>query len=121
MWLVLHLMIAGRLHWGAAAPKMGGRNVLAAFQFDNGWLWLTEAGTQRRASLHVVEGEAGLDALNAGGIEPLEVSRDAFAAALRANQSHVEASAHRSAYFQRHRQLRTPTRYCIARSYRRSR
>jgi formamidopyrimidine-DNA glycosylase len=80
---VLHLKIAGRLHWGAAAPKMGGRNVLAAFQFDNGWLWLTEAGTQRRASLHVVQGEAGLEALNAGGIEPLEVSRDAFAAALR--------------------------------------
>ena len=83
LWLVLHLKIAGRLHWGAAAPKMGGRNVLAAFQFDNGWLWLTEAGTQRRASLHVVQGEAGLEALNAGGIEPLEVSRDAFAAALR--------------------------------------
>jgi len=62
---------------------MSGRNVLAAFQFDNGWLWLTEAGTQRRASLHVVQGEAGLEALNAGGIEPLEVSRDAFAAALR--------------------------------------
>ena len=57
--------------------------MLAAFQFDNGWLWLTEAGTQRRASLHVVKGEAGLEALNAGGIEPLEVSRDAFAAALR--------------------------------------
>jgi formamidopyrimidine-DNA glycosylase len=83
LWLVMHLKIAGRLHWGAAAPKMGGRNVLAAFQFDNGWLWLTEAGTQRRASLHVVQGEAGLEALNAGGIEPLEVSRDAFAAALR--------------------------------------
>ena len=83
LWLVMHLKIAGRLHWGAAAPKMGGRNVLAAFQFDNGWLWLTEAGTQRRASLHVVQGEAGLEALNAGGIEPLEVSLDAFAAALR--------------------------------------
>ncbi len=83
LWLVMHLKIAGRLHWGAAAPKMGGRNVLATFQFDNGWLWLTEAGTQRRASLHVVQGEAGLEALNAGGIEPLEVGREAFAAALR--------------------------------------
>jgi len=82
LWLVMHLKIAGRLHWSAGSPKMGGRNVLAAFQFDNGWLWLTEAGTQRRASLHVVRGEAGLEALNAGGIEPLEVGREAFAAAL---------------------------------------
>ena len=84
LWLVLHLKIAGRLHWGAAAPKLGGRNVLAAFEFDNGWLWLTEAGTQRRASLHVVIGEAGLRALSAGGIEPLEASLAAFTAALRA-------------------------------------
>ena len=65
LWLVLHLMIAGRLHWNAKAPKLGGRNNLAAFEFDNGWLWLTEAGTQRRASLTVVEGEAGLQALSA--------------------------------------------------------
>jgi formamidopyrimidine-DNA glycosylase len=84
LWLVLHLKIAGRLHWSASAPKLGSRNLLAAFEFDNGWLWLTEAGTQRRASLHVVEGEAGLQALNAGGIEPLEASLAAFTAALRA-------------------------------------
>jgi formamidopyrimidine-DNA glycosylase len=83
LWLVLHLMIAGRLHWGAAAPKMGSRNVLAAFEFDNGWLSLTEAGTQRRAALHVVRGQAGLDALSAGGIEPLEATRAEFSAALR--------------------------------------
>lgn len=82
LWLVMHLKIAGRLHWSTDAPKMGGRNVLAAFQFDNGWLSLTEAGTQRRAALHVVSGEAGLKALDAGGIEPLETSREAFAAAL---------------------------------------
>jgi formamidopyrimidine-DNA glycosylase len=63
LWLVLHLKIAGRLHWSTAAPKLGSRTVLAAFQFDNGWLWLTEAGTQRRASLHVVAGEAGLQSL----------------------------------------------------------
>ena len=56
LWLVLHLKIAGRLHWSTSAPKLGGRNVLAAFEFDNGWLWLTEAGTQRRASLHVLRG-----------------------------------------------------------------
>jgi formamidopyrimidine-DNA glycosylase len=83
LWLVLHLKIAGRLHWSAATPKLGSRNVLAAFQFDNGWLWLTEAGTQRRASLHVVAGEAGLQSLSAGGIEPLEASLAAFTAALR--------------------------------------
>lgn len=84
LWLVIHLKIAGRLHWGTTAPKAAGRNLLAAFEFDSGWLWLTEAGTQRRASLHVVRGESGLQALDAGGIEVLDASRDAFAAALRA-------------------------------------
>lgn len=84
LWLVMHLKIAGRLHWGASAPKSGGRNLLATFQFDNGWLWLTEAGTQRRAALYVVRGETGLRSLVAGGIEPLEAGLDAFAAALRA-------------------------------------
>ena len=83
LWLVLHLKIAGRLHWNDSAPKIGGRNILAVFEFDNGWLWLTEAGTQRRASLHLVEGEAGLQSLDAGGIEPLEASLAAFIDALR--------------------------------------
>jgi formamidopyrimidine-DNA glycosylase len=83
LWLVLHLKIAGRLHWGTSAPKLGSRNLLAVFTFDNGWLWLTEAGTQRRASLHVVAGEAGLQSLNPGGIEPLEVSLVEFSEALR--------------------------------------
>jgi formamidopyrimidine-DNA glycosylase len=82
LWLVLHLKIAGRLHWSTSAPKLGSRNVLAAFEFDNGWVWLTEAGTQRRASLHVVAGEAGLQSLSAGGIEPLEASLAAFTGAL---------------------------------------
>jgi formamidopyrimidine-DNA glycosylase len=85
LWLVLHLKIAGRLHWKTGAVKPGGRNLLAVFEFDNGSLTLTEAGTTRRAALHVAEGEAGLDALNAGGIEPLEVTIDAFAAALRSS------------------------------------
>jgi formamidopyrimidine-DNA glycosylase len=83
LWLVMHLKIAGRLHWGDSAPKLGGRNILAAFEFDNGWLWLTEAGTQRRASLHVVDREAGLQSLDAGGIEPLDASLAAFSTALR--------------------------------------
>ena len=68
LWLVLHLKIAGRLHWSTPAPKLGSRNLLAAFEFDRGWLWLTEAGTQRRASLHVVEGEAGLQSMPVVGI-----------------------------------------------------
>ena len=83
LWLVIHLKIAGRLHWNTVPPKMGGRNMLAAFEFDNGWLWLTEAGTQRRASLHVVVGDAGLQSLSAGGIEPLDASLADFTAALR--------------------------------------
>ena len=83
LWLVMHLMIAGRLHWGTKAPKAGSRNLLAIFTFDNGWLWLTEAGTQRRASLHVITSEAELTTLDAGGIEPLEASLDEFTAALR--------------------------------------
>ena len=92
LWLVLHLMIAGRLHWKTSAPKLGSRNILVAFEFDNGWLWLTEAGTQRRAALRVVEGEAGLDSLNAGGIEPLDASLDAFSAAIRASNHTLKRS-----------------------------
>ena len=83
LWLVMHLKIAGRLHWDISAPKLGSRNLLAVFAFDSGWLWLTEAGTQRRASLHVVAGEAGLQSRYAGGIEPLEANLAAFTAALR--------------------------------------
>jgi formamidopyrimidine-DNA glycosylase len=92
LWIVLHLMIAGRLHWKTSAPKLGGRNILAAFEFDNGWLWLTEAGTQRRAALHVIEGEAGLDSLNAGGTEPLDASLEAFSAAIRSSNHTLKRS-----------------------------
>ncbi len=81
VWLVLHLMIAGRLHWKAAA-KAGGRN-LAAFEFENGFLLLTEAGTQHRAAIRMAEGEEGIRALSAGGIEPLDATLTEFAAALR--------------------------------------
>jgi formamidopyrimidine-DNA glycosylase len=83
LWLVIHLKIAGRLHWNISRPKSGGRNLLAIIEFDNGWLWLTEAGTQRRAALHLVAGEQGLQSLNAGGIEPLETTLTGFTAALR--------------------------------------
>ncbi len=92
LWLVLHLKIAGRLHWSTSAPKLGGKNVLVAFEFDHGWLWLTEAGTQHRAALHVVEGEAGLQSLNAGGIEPLDAGLGAFAAALRSENHTLKRS-----------------------------
>lgn len=92
LWLVLHLMIAGRLHWDIKQPKLGSRNTLAAFEFENGWLWLTEAGTQRRASLTVVEGEQGLQSLSAGGIEPLDATVDEFGDALRAENHTLKRS-----------------------------
>ena len=85
IWLVLHLMIAGRLHWkakGAAIP--GGKRGLAAFDFSSGTLILTEVGTKRRASLHVVAGEAGLAAHDPGGIDVMGIDRDVFAARLTA-------------------------------------
>ena len=83
VWLVLHLMIAGRLHWKAAGAKLGGRNQLAAFDFANGSLVLTEAGSKRRASLHVVRGEDGLRALDPGGIDVFAIDLEAFSAALK--------------------------------------
>jgi formamidopyrimidine-DNA glycosylase len=81
-WLVMHLMIAGRLQWTDPGGKLPGRNVLATFLFEPGALTLTEAGTKRRASLHVVDGEAGLRALDPGGLDVLTCTPDAFAAAL---------------------------------------
>jgi formamidopyrimidine-DNA glycosylase len=83
LWLAIHLMIAGRLHWKKDAPKATDRRVLAAFRFDSGFLTLTEAGTQHRASLHVVEGEAGLRSLDAGGIDVFAAELGEFGAALR--------------------------------------
>jgi formamidopyrimidine-DNA glycosylase len=78
IWLVLHLMIAGRLHWREAEAKLAGRHSLAAFDFPNGSLVLTEAGTKHRASLHVVKGEDGLRALDPGGIEILTSNLQSF-------------------------------------------
>jgi len=82
VWLVLHLMIAGRLQWRPPQPKLGGRQNLAAFDFAHGSLTLTEAGSQRRASLHVVRGEEGLRGLDPGGIDVLDADLAAFGAAL---------------------------------------
>jgi formamidopyrimidine-DNA glycosylase len=83
LWLVLHLMIAGRLHWKPAAAKLSGKQNLAAFVFPQGWLVLTEAGSKRRASLHVVRGEAALAEHNPGGLEVLEATAEEFERALR--------------------------------------
>ena len=85
LWLVVHLMIAGRLHWYDERGKAAkGRTGLAVFEFSNGSLVLTEAGTQKRASLHVVQGEAGLESLNPGGLEIFDASTEEFAKAIRA-------------------------------------
>ena len=82
IWLVLHLMIAGRLHWRPAGAKVAGKNTLAAFDFPNGSLLLTEAGSKRRASLYVIRGEEALQAMNPGGVEIFETDVDGFRAAL---------------------------------------
>ena len=106
LWLVLHLMIAGRLHWkealtssdfastkgrlvgGGQTSKRAGKIGLAEFEFPNGTLVLTEAGAKKRASLHLVQGEAGLQALDPGGLDVLDCSLDAFAETL-TNRNHT--------------------------------
>jgi formamidopyrimidine-DNA glycosylase len=82
LWLVVHLMIAGRLHWRMRGAKVSKPRGLAAFDFPNGTLLLTEAGSQKRASLHVVAGEVGLRALDPGGLEVLNTDLQQFSAAL---------------------------------------
>jgi formamidopyrimidine-DNA glycosylase len=84
--LVVHLMIAGRLRWRPGTKTLGGKLVLAALAFPRGILHLTEAGSTRRASLHVVAGEAALAPFDRGGLEPLDATRDAFAERLRAER-----------------------------------
>jgi formamidopyrimidine-DNA glycosylase len=84
LWLVLHLMIAGRLHWYNERAKAAKGRSLAVFDFSTGSLVLTEAGTQKRASLHVVQGEAGLDNLDPGGLEVFDATLEDFARAIRA-------------------------------------
>jgi formamidopyrimidine-DNA glycosylase len=84
LWLVLHLMIAGRLHWKAKPTKLGGRQNLAAFDFANGSLVLSEAGAKHRASLYVIAGEDALRAMDPGGIDVFNSDLDAFRLALTA-------------------------------------
>jgi len=84
LWLVLHLMIAGRLHWRPLGAKLGGRNNLAAFDFPNGSLVLTEAGSKRRASLHLFANGAAAKDIDPGGIDVFAASLEDFRAALTA-------------------------------------
>lgn len=78
IWLVLHLMIAGRLHWRKRGAGIGGRNNLAAFDFADGSLVVTEAGAKRRASLHVVANEAALHDLDPGGLDVMSATQEEF-------------------------------------------
>lgn len=82
LWLVFHLMIAGRLHWKPKGAKLAGKNALLALDFAKGTLVLTEAGSQRRASLHVVRGDEALAAMDPGGVEVFATDLAGFKAAL---------------------------------------
>ena len=90
LFLVVHLMIAGRLRWREPhqKPGVGPRMILAAFEFEHGTLLFTEAGSKKRASLHLVRGRRGVEALNRGGVEPLEVSLTQFRESL-TRESHT--------------------------------
>ena len=92
LFLVIHLMIAGRLRWRPAGRKLGGRMVLAAFEFPSGTLFLTEAGSTRRATLALVQGEAALAALERGGLEVLEASARELAERLRSENHTLKRS-----------------------------
>jgi formamidopyrimidine-DNA glycosylase len=84
IWAILHLMIAGRLHWRPVGAKVAGRNTLAGFDFPQGTLVLTEAGAKRRASLHLFASEAGLQTVDPGGVDIFAIDLDTFRAALTA-------------------------------------
>lgn len=84
LWLVLHLMIAGRLHWRPAGAKLAGKNSLAAFDFSDGSLVLTEAGSKRRASLHLFSDEKDLAAIDPGGVDVFTSNLEGFKKALKA-------------------------------------
>jgi formamidopyrimidine-DNA glycosylase len=84
LFLVIHLMIAGRLRWRERGRKLGlgSKIVLASFEFAHGTLWLTEAGSKKRASMQLVQGEGALNALDPGGVEPLQITSGQFRDAL---------------------------------------
>lgn len=84
LWMVIHLMIAGRLHWRPLGAKLGGRNNLAAFDFSDGSLVLTEAGSKRRASLHLFRTEENMQSVDPGGIDVFATDLEGFRATLTA-------------------------------------
>jgi formamidopyrimidine-DNA glycosylase len=92
LFVIFHLMIAGRLHWKARGAKGGGRSNLAELEFPTGVLSLTEAGTKRRASLHLVRGRDGLAEFKRGGLEPLDATVDEFAGRLRSENHTIKRS-----------------------------
>jgi len=92
LWIVLHLMIAGRLHWKPPGQRLSGKCQLAAFDFPGGTLLLTEAGAKRRAALHLEQGEAALARHDPGGLEVLEATREAFASRLQARNHTLKRS-----------------------------
>jgi len=92
LWIVIHLMIAGRFRWLARGAKVPGKIGLAAFDFDDGSLILTEAGSTRRASVTVVKGEEALQSIDRGGVEPLECSLEEFAEQLRKENHTIKRS-----------------------------
>lgn len=92
LFVIFHLMIAGRLHWKARGAKGGGRSNLAELEFPTGVLSLTEAGTKRRASLHLVRGRDGLAEFKRGGLEPLDATVDEFARRLRSENHTIKRS-----------------------------
>ena len=92
LWIVIHLMIAGRFRWLKPGAKIPGKLGLAAFDFWNGTLVLTEAGSQRRASITLVRGEAALEEINRGGAEPLEIDETTFAGVLRSENHTLKRS-----------------------------
>jgi formamidopyrimidine-DNA glycosylase len=99
LWLVLHLMIAGRLHWSDKRKVPDGRRVLAAFDFDNGTLTLTEAGTRKRASVYLVRGDEALKNLNPGGIDVLAASLEEFTSVLTSGNHTLKRSLTDPHYF----------------------
>jgi formamidopyrimidine-DNA glycosylase len=92
LWLVLHLMIAGRLHWREPGAEISPRQNFAAFDFRTGSLLWSEAGTKKRASLHIVSGEAGLHAMDPGGLEVLECTFEDFAKVIRSENHTLKRS-----------------------------
>lgn len=104
LWLVLHLMIAGRLHWRPPGAKLAGRQSLAAFDFPSGSLVLTEAGSKHRASLHLLRGEEGLRSADAGGIDVFGAPPRLLSRGVNGRKPHPEEGSYRPAHPQRHRE-----------------